>query len=89
MRFAFHQAPIEVYQTILVTPEAAEEDDSDEEDRYETLRKNSYVRELLIPASDSRSLVHSSNSLSATAHKPDDLIIERKLPQSQYKDGVE
>ncbi|MEZ5901256.1 MAG: hypothetical protein R3D51_17380 [Hyphomicrobiaceae bacterium] len=85
VRFAFYQAPLAIYQTILVTPETIEED---EEDRYETLRQNAYVRELLMPGSNTRSVVHSSDGLSATAHKPDDLIRERELAKGEYKDGI-
>lgn len=88
VRFAFHQAPLAIYQTILVTPIAVEEDE-DDEDRYETLRQNAYVQGLLIPGSDARSLIHSSDGQSVTAHNPDDLIRERELAKGEYKDGVE
>jgi hypothetical protein len=84
IRFAFHSAPIAVYQAILIRPE---EMFGDGMDVYAALQDNAFVRERLIPGSDSRSLIHISDGVTTVACRPDALINERELPHADYRDG--
>jgi hypothetical protein len=92
VRFSFHPAPIAVYQAILVTPlkvYSEEGDDQPIDDRYRTLSDNEFVREQLVPGSDKRSLIYSSDGVTTTVCQPDEHINERDLPKAQYRHGVD
>ena len=84
IRFNFHPALITVYQAILMKPE---EIVGEERDDYAALQGNSFVRDRLLPGSDCRSLIHTSDGVTTVACKPDSLINERDLPQSAYRPG--
>lgn len=86
IRFSFYPAPIAVYQAILVK---SEEMVGDGKDHYAALQDNAFIRDRLIPGSDSRSLIHASDGVTTVACKPDTLINERDLPQAAYRDGVD
>ena len=55
IRFTFHPAPIAVYQAILMKPEEIIREDRDD---YAALQDNPFVRDRLLPGSDTRSLIH-------------------------------
>lgn len=89
LRFAFPTAPIAVYQTIMMTPSKISADGEDDEQNYARLCGNPFVRERLIPGSECRSLIHSSNGAGVTTHAPKDLILERELLQAEYRHGID
>jgi hypothetical protein len=86
IRFSFYPAPIAVYQAILIK---AEDMFGEGMDAYAALQDNEFVRERLIPGSDSRSLIHTSDGVTTVACKPDSLINERDLPHADYRDGAD
>ncbi len=86
IRFSFYPASIAVYQAILIKPEGMVGQGKDD---YAALQDNAFIRDRLIPGSDSRSLIHTSDGVTTVACKPDTLINERDLPQAAYQDGVD
>ncbi|RWJ74666.1 MAG: hypothetical protein EOR35_31420 [Mesorhizobium sp.] len=86
IRFSFHSATIAVYQAILMKPDEIIGDGKDE---YSALHDHAFVRDRLLPGSDTRSLIHTSDGVITVACKPDSLIEERDLPQSAYRHGVD
>lgn len=85
IRFSFPPAPIEVYQAISMRPDEMAGDGAGD---YLALLDNPFVRDRLLPGSDTRSLVYASNGSTVVAHAPDDLIRERDLPQAAYRHGA-
>jgi len=86
LRFGFYPASIAVYQAILMKSEDVV---GEGEDEYAALQDDAFVRDRLIPGSDSRSLIHTSDGMNTGACKPDALIKERELSQDAYRHGVD
>jgi hypothetical protein len=76
IRFSFYPASIAVYQAILTEPEGMV---GEGKDHYAALQDNAFIRDRLIPGSDYRSLIHTSDGVTTVACKPDTLINERDL----------
>jgi len=86
IRFACYPASIAVYQAILMN---SEEMLGEGKDEYAALQDDPFVRNLLIPGSDYRSLIHASDGVDTVACKPEALIKEQELPQDAYRHGVD
>ncbi len=86
IRFSFHPAPIAVYQAVLMKVQGTDGKDKDD---CVLLQYNAFIQDLLIPGSDCRSLIHSSDGVTTVACAPETLIEERTLADDVYRHGAE